>query len=139
MQFFIFLFLFRTVALCVFFALFALYIYFDTQNDRCRLRPLIGLATFILIGFAFSKHRSHVNWTTVATGFATQIAIGLLTIRWQFGRSVIQAIGELAEKFFSFAYIGAQVTFGHELIDVYVVFALKVSGVITIFSRRGKF
>jgi nucleoside permease NupC len=90
------------------------------------LLPLAGLIALIFIGFLFSKHRGHVDWTTVATGFATQITIGLLTIRWSVGRSIVQAMGQLAEKFFSFAYIGAEVTYGHELIDNYGVFAFKV-------------
>lgn len=51
----------------------------------------------------------------------------MLTIRWPVGRSIVQAIGELADKFFSFAYVGAKVTYGHELIDNYGVFAFKVS------------
>lgn len=112
----------------MFFAVFVLYIGVETKNDWGRLLPLVGLFAFILVGYALSKHRRHVNWITVATGLATQITIGLLTIRWPVGRSVIRAIGELAEKFFSFAYIGAEVTYGHELIDVYAVFAFKVSG-----------
>jgi len=117
----------RTGLLCVFFVVFFLYIYFDTINNRYRLMPLVGLSVFILVGFAFSKHRRNIDWTTVATGLATQITIGLLTVRWPIGRSIVQAVGEKAEHFFSFAYIGAQVTYGHELIDVYGVFAFKVS------------
>ncbi|XP_025416357.1 sodium/nucleoside cotransporter 2-like isoform X2 [Sipha flava] len=120
----------KTGLLCVFFTLFFLYIYFDTKNDRLRLLPLAGLIALIFIGFLFSKHRGHVDWTTVATGFATQITIGLLTIRWSVGRSIVQAMGQLAEKFFSFAYIGAEVTYGHELIDNYGVFAFKVLSVL---------
>lgn len=112
--------------LCVFFFLFTIYMYFDTKNDRHRLLPLLGLGLFIVVGFVFSKHRGHVNWLTVVTGLATQIAIGMLTVRWPVGRSIIQAIGELAEKFFSFAYVGAEVTYGHQLVDVYAVFAFKV-------------
>lgn len=125
-QYFLFYSHYRTGMLCVYFALFFLFIYFDTKTDRHRLLPLAGLISFIFIGYLFSKHRGHVDWTIVATGIATQITIGLLTIRWSIGRSIIQTIGQLAEKFFSFAYIGAEVTYGHELIDVYGIFAFKV-------------
>lgn len=118
---------YRTGVLCVFFASFFVFLYFDTKNDRHRLLPLAGLGVFIITGFIFSKHRSHVNWITVATGLATQITIGLLTVRWRVGRIIVQAIGEMAEKFFTFAYIGAEVTYGHHLINDYGVFAFKVS------------
>ncbi|XP_025192258.1 sodium/nucleoside cotransporter 2 [Melanaphis sacchari] len=121
---------FKIGVLCSFSGLFIIFILFDTKNDRHRLLPLIGLCVFILVGFIFSKHRSHVNWTTVVSGLATQITIGMLTIRWQVGRSIVQAIGELAEKFFSFAYVGAKVTYGNELIDNYGVFAFKVLSVL---------
>lgn len=59
----------------------------------------------------------------------------MLTIRWQVGRSIVQAVGELAEKFFSFAYVGAKVTYGNVLIDNYGVFAFKVS-IVDIITRR---
>lgn len=124
---------YRLGMLCTFLVSFVLFIFFDTKNNRHRLLPLAGIGVFVLVGFIFSKHRGHVNWTTVASGLATQITIGMLTIRWQVGRSIVQAAGELAEKFFSFAYIGAKVTYGHELIDVYGVFAFKVSAYCIIF------
>ncbi|KAL5244239.1 hypothetical protein ACI65C_011649, partial [Semiaphis heraclei] len=117
-------------ALCTFLGLFVIFIFFDTKNNRHRLLPLAGLGVFVLVGFIFSKHRGHVNWTTVASGLATQITIGMLTIRWPVGRSIVQVIGELADKFFSFAYVGAKVTYGHELIDNYGVFAFKVLSVL---------
>ncbi|KAF0760377.1 sodium/nucleoside cotransporter 2-like, partial [Aphis craccivora] len=116
---------FKIGVLCTFLGSFALFIFFDTKNNRHRLVPLAGLCVFILLGFIFSKHRRHVNWITVASGLATQITIGMLTIRWQVGRSIVQTVGELAEKFFSFAYVGAKVTYGNELIDNYGVFAFK--------------
>ncbi|KAL5241323.1 hypothetical protein ACI65C_008733, partial [Semiaphis heraclei] len=121
---------FKIGALCTFLGLFVIFIFFDTKNNRHRLLPLAGLGVFVLVGFIFSKHRGHVNWTTVASGLATQITIGMLTIRWPVGRSIVQAIGELADKFFSFAYVGAKVTYGHELIDNYGVFAFKVLSVL---------
>lgn len=121
----------RAGLLCLFFGIFFVFIYNDTRNDRHRLLPLAGLVAFISVGFLFSKHRGHVDWTTVATGIATQITIGLLTIRWPVGRSIVQGVGQLAEKFFSFAYIGAEVTYGHELIGVYGVFAFKVGATTT--------
>ncbi|VVC35113.1 Hypothetical protein CINCED_3A015401, partial [Cinara cedri] len=86
-------------ALCVFFASFAVYLFLDTQNNRRRLLPLLGLAVFVALG-------------------------------WQMGRYVVQTVGELSEKFFSFAYIGAEVTYGHELVDNYGVFAFKVLSVL---------
>ncbi|XP_008189872.1 sodium/nucleoside cotransporter 2 isoform X2 [Acyrthosiphon pisum] len=121
---------FKIGVLCTFLGSFVLFIFFDTKNNRHRLVPLAGLGVFVLVGFIFSKHRGHVNWTTVASGLATQITIGMLTIRWQVGRSIVQAVGELAEKFFSFAYVGAKVTYGNELIDNYGVFAFKVLSVL---------
>ncbi|CAH1713762.1 sodium/nucleoside cotransporter 2-like [Aphis gossypii] len=121
---------FKIGVLCTFLGSFVLFIFFDTKNNRHRLVPLAGLSVFILLGFIFSKHRRHVNWITVASGLATQITIGMLTIRWQVGRSIVQAVGELADKFFSFAYVGAKVTYGNELIDNYGVFAFKVLSVL---------
>jgi len=121
---------FKIGVLCTFFGSFILFIFFDTKNNRHRLLPLAGLCIFIFIGFIFSKHRGHVNWITVASGLATQITIGMLTIKWQVGRSIVQAVGELAEKFFSFAYVGAKVTYGNELIDNYGVFAFKALSVL---------
>jgi len=126
---YLYFFSYRIGVLCTFLGSFVLFIFFDTKNNRHRLVPLAGLSVFILLGFIFSKHRKHVNWITVASGLATQITIGMLTIRWQVGRSIVQAVGELADKFFSFAYVGAKVTYGNELIDNYGVFAFKVSNI----------
>ncbi|XP_050534670.1 sodium/nucleoside cotransporter 2-like [Daktulosphaira vitifoliae] len=120
----------RSITLGIFFACFFVYIAIDTQNNRQRLLPIFGICSFIAAGYALSKHPSHVNWNTVVSGLALQIAIGLLTIRWSSGKYVIQVVGRLVDNFFSYAYIGAEVTYGEELIKVFAVFAFKVLSVI---------
>ncbi|XP_050429974.1 sodium/nucleoside cotransporter 2-like isoform X2 [Adelges cooleyi] len=120
----------KTVFLCIFFTCFFAYIIIDTQNNRRRLIPLFGLTVFVATGFALSKHPRSVNWNTVTSGLALQICIGLLAIKWNSGKHIIQVVGRKVNSFFAYAYVGAEVTYGDQLINVYGVFAFKVLSVL---------
>lgn len=69
---------------------FAVYLTFETANDRDRLRSLAGIGAIILVGSVFSKYPTKINWRPVILGVVTQILLGLFTIRWAVGRNIFE-------------------------------------------------
>lgn len=76
----------KLVLVAVVLAGFAVYLFFETSEERDRLRSLLGIVAVLAIGFAVSKHPTRVNWRPVLLGVTCQILLGLFTIRWDVGR-----------------------------------------------------
>ncbi|KAL1122034.1 hypothetical protein AAG570_003440 [Ranatra chinensis] len=75
-----------------------------------------------------------INWPTVLSGFALQLAIALLTVRWDFGRSVVECFANKVEHFLEFAYAGAAFAYGDLLVDKLKVFAFQSLSVLFFLS-----
>ncbi|CAH0390872.1 unnamed protein product [Bemisia tabaci] len=102
-----------------------IFIIVDTASDRRRLISLAGLFFFIFIGFIFSKHPGHVKWGPVVVGIYIQLLMGLLVIRWNLGRNIIECVGHQIEAFLEFANVGAEFVYGKQLIRTAPVFAFQ--------------
>lgn len=112
----------------------AIFLFFDTRGETQRLISLLGLVTLILAGFIFSAHPSQVSWRAVVWGALLQFVFGLLTIRWEVGRSVFQCIGDKVATFLGYGVEGAAFVFGNDLVHVQSAFAFSVLPVIFFFS-----
>lgn len=75
-------------------AAFAVFLFFETADERDRLRSLLGIVGVLAIGLVISKHPTRVNWRPVFLGVTCQILLGLFTIRWDVGRSIFDCLGE---------------------------------------------
>lgn len=122
---------------------------FDTAENRYRLIPLLGLVFFLLVGFVTSSNRKavrsgkmknllflvvicnflQIKWRTVIWGLLLQYLFGLLTIRWEVGRDILQCLGDKVNIFLNYAFEGASFAYGDSLVKVSGVFAFKVRSV----------
>ncbi|CAG9815131.1 unnamed protein product [Phaedon cochleariae] len=105
-------------------AAFLIYLGFDTNENRNRLIPISGLVLFILIGFLFSHNKSAIQWRVVIWGLILQFLFGLLTIRWEVGRNILQCCGDKVDILLNYAFQGAEFAYGSTIIKENV-FAFK--------------
>lgn len=59
-------------------------------------------------------------------GTLMQYCVGLLAIRWHIGRDIFMCLGNITESFLRFAYVGATMVYGKELVENQAVFAFQV-------------
>ncbi|XP_046673458.1 sodium/nucleoside cotransporter 1-like isoform X2 [Homalodisca vitripennis] len=121
----------RVIAACGVVILLVAFLIWDTSSNRRRLISVGGLIVFICCGFIFSKHPTRVKWKTVYMGLLIQFIIGLLAIRWKVGRQVFKCIGNLAEKFLEYAYVGATLVYGERIVRQDAVFAFQFAGLVS--------
>ncbi|XP_044741587.1 solute carrier family 28 member 3-like [Chrysoperla carnea] len=95
---------------------FLVFLFFDTAEERYRLKCLIGLGAFLVIGFVFSKHHKKIRWRPVVTGLFLQVLFGILTIRWTVGRNVFQVFGDKVTQFLNYTSYGAEFIYGGPLV-----------------------
>ncbi|KAJ6641433.1 Solute carrier family 28 member 3 [Pseudolycoriella hygida] len=111
-------------------AAFATFLAFDTIGSRSRLQSLIGITVLLAFGFVFSAHPKKIRLRPVICGFALQLLLGVLCIRWEVGRSIFKCLGDKAAKLLSFSTIGSTFVYGKFLSEVASVFAFAVLPVI---------
>ncbi|XP_066995126.1 solute carrier family 28 member 3 isoform X2 [Anabrus simplex] len=109
------------------------YLVWDTSNDRERLKSMMGVIVFMLLGFLFSKHPGKIQWRPVVWGLVLQFLFGLISIRWSTGRQIFQCIGDKFTTFLSYTDAGTNFMYGNFLSDQ-GIFAFKVLPVIFFFS-----
>uniref|UniRef100_A0A182QQ80 Sodium/nucleoside cotransporter n=1 Tax=Anopheles farauti TaxID=69004 RepID=A0A182QQ80_9DIPT len=113
---------------------FAVFLFFDTRNDRTRLMPLTGMLVFLFLSLLASKHPKYINYRPVCAGLLVQVLLGVLCIRWDVGRSIFACIGAKVDTFLSYSTVGAAFVYSDALIHQYAVFAFGVLSVIYFFS-----
>ncbi|KAK5638673.1 hypothetical protein RI129_012968 [Pyrocoelia pectoralis] len=109
----------------VIFGAFAIYLAFDTSDNRQRLVPLLGLFIFMVFGFLLCKHPGHIKWRPVLWGLILQFGFGLLTIRWDVGRQIFDCLGNRTATFLHYASDGAAFVYGDFLVYKEAVFAFQ--------------
>ncbi|KAL1502495.1 hypothetical protein ABEB36_007631 [Hypothenemus hampei] len=107
-----------------------IYLWFDTKNNRARLRALLGLLVFTFIGFALSSNHRRVPWHTVIWGLILQFSIGFLTIRWEIGRNILETFSDHVNTFLDYGVQAAAFTYGDLLVNKESVFAFRALSVI---------
>lgn len=115
-------------------AAFAVFLFFETAEERDRLRSVLGIVAVLAIAFAISKHPKKVNWRPVFLGVTCQILLGLFTIRWDVGRAIFDCLGKKVETFLDYAKEGAAFVYGGYMVHDLGVFAFAVLAVIFFFS-----
>ncbi|KAL7052535.1 hypothetical protein ACKWTF_004895 [Chironomus riparius] len=110
------------------------YIIYETYSDFSRLRALIGIAAFSLIGFFMSENHKRIIWRPVICGGIFQFLLGIMFIRWPVGRGIFQCFGNKVSDFLSFGKDGAAFVFGNELVWDKQIFAFAVLPTIFFFS-----
>jgi len=118
-----------------------IFLVLDTKDDRNRLYSFLGLITFIILGWIFSKHPSKVVWKSVIWGTMMQFIFGLLVLRWDVGRRIIDCIGHKVTIFLNYTNTGSGFVYGYLVTDVNnsnialgSIFAFKILSVTFFFS-----
>ena len=75
-------------------------------------RGLLGILAFIGIAFCFSSNRRAVPWRLVGVGVMLQIAFGVLVLKVDLVRVVIEKVGQFFVKILDFNTAGAEFLFG---------------------------
>lgn len=107
---------------------------FETRDDFHRLRALFGIVIFISIGYFFSYDKYSVKWRPVIAGFAFQLILGILAIRWEFGRKFLKCLSVKVSSFFMYSREGTVFVFGEFLVDKEKAFAFSALPTIFFFS-----
>ncbi|XP_056629774.1 sodium/nucleoside cotransporter 2-like [Diorhabda sublineata] len=116
------------------FSAIAIYLAIDTKDNRNRLISISGLIIFLFIGYIFSNNRSKINWKTVIWGIILQFTFGLITIRWELGRNILECIGDKVNTLLNYAFSASEFPFGVELVRNQQVFAFRALSTIYFIS-----
>ncbi|CAI4226565.1 unnamed protein product [Auanema sp. JU1783] len=98
----------------------------DTWNDRRRLIGIGGIFFFLLLMIILSKNRRKVRpsqtvfnkmnfsikWRPVIWGFALQFCLGLMVLRWRWGKRQFQKFSHLIVTFLDFTNNGTEFVYG---------------------------
>ncbi|MCE9607563.1 MAG: Na+ dependent nucleoside transporter domain protein [Planctomycetia bacterium] len=71
-----------------------------------------GVACFIGIVAACSANLRAVRYRTIACGFALQVALALVVLKWDLGYRAFAAVGGAIKQFLDFTGVGAKFVFG---------------------------
>lgn len=111
-------------------AAIAVFLAFDTVDSRRRLQSLIGIGVLLSFGFVFSAYPTKIRLRPVISGFACQLLLGMLCIRWEVGRNIFKCFGDKAAAFLNFSIAGSTFVYGYFLSVTEGVFAFAVLSVI---------
>uniref|UniRef100_A0A914C4R2 Sodium/nucleoside cotransporter n=1 Tax=Acrobeloides nanus TaxID=290746 RepID=A0A914C4R2_9BILA len=90
----------------------AVFLAFDTKDDRNRLMGLVGMAFFVCFMFVFSHNPLKINWRPVAWGFFLQFILGLLVLRWNWGKAKFERAAHYIVVFLDYTNNGTQFVYG---------------------------
>jgi concentrative nucleoside transporter, CNT family len=76
------------------------------------LISLAGIALILLIAFALSSNRSHINLRIVGAAFALQIAIAVLVLYVPAGKAIISGMSQGVANLLGYAHAGIDFVFG---------------------------
>ncbi|XP_064471325.1 sodium/nucleoside cotransporter 2-like isoform X2 [Ornithodoros turicata] len=107
-------FIFKVIIWMILAGFVAFYVVRKGIHDWRSLIPVWGAALFVTVGYVFSKHRSHISWTAIRMGLATQILCGFVAIRWN--PDFFTCISSKLEQALEFTNCGSLFVFGH-LVD----------------------
>ncbi|GBP66715.1 hypothetical protein EVAR_50094_1 [Eumeta japonica] len=85
---------FRIGIVVVILTAIAIFLIFDTIDNRERLISLLGLFVLLFLGLLLSAYPTRVNWRSVGAGLFIQFLFGLIFIRWDAGRMALQCFSD---------------------------------------------
>jgi CNT family concentrative nucleoside transporter len=77
-----------------------------------RLTGLIGIVSFIGLGYVFSTNRRAIRTRTIAWGLGLQLLFAVVVLKWTYGQRFMQAAGDGVTRLLSYASAGAEFVFG---------------------------
>ncbi len=77
-----------------------------------RFTGLLGIAAVLLAAYFGSTNRKAIRWRTVAWGLGLQVLFAFLVLRFNAGRDLMSAAGEVVQKMLSATYAGTAIVFG---------------------------
>jgi concentrative nucleoside transporter, CNT family len=101
------------------------------------LRALLGMAVFVAILYALSSNRRRIDWRLVGTALTLQLVFGVLVLRVDIVRGIVDAIGNFFVKILDFNRAGAEFLFGGLVTNTQTfgfLFAFNVLPTIIFFS-----
>jgi pyrimidine nucleoside transport protein len=84
----------------------------DTWNDKQRLISAAGIVVIVLFGAIFSKFPRQINWRQVVWGVTLQLIFGLLILRWETGKAILDCVSKKVDRFLAFSDDGSGFVFG---------------------------
>ena len=97
--------------------------------------PLLGMATLIAIGVAFSRDPRAIKPRTVASAFLLLVGVAATVLFLPQGKAMLTTIGAGVQWVINYSYVGISFLFGDLATDkVGFVFALRILPIIIFFS-----
>lgn len=98
-----------------------------------RFQGLLGIALIFALLIGLSRARGRINWRTLGVGFALQIVLSLLVLKWSVGFNAMKGVAEALGKLTEFTNEGTSFVFGGLFDpDNTFIFALNVLPVIIV-------
>ena len=94
-----------------------------------RLLGVLGMALLLAIGWALSRNRDAIRWSTIAWGLGLQIAFAVFVLQVDFGRRLFAWLGAVVTHILGFSYAGSSFVFGElgkQSSSMGVVFAFQI-------------
>ena len=94
-----------------------------------RLTGLLGMALILAIGYALSRNRRAIRWSTIGWGLSLQIVFAIFVLRVPFGQRLFQWLGAVVTRILGFSYVGSEFVFGEigkQHSSLGVVFAFQI-------------
>jgi CNT family concentrative nucleoside transporter len=101
------------------------------------VRGLFGIAVFIAVAYAFSANKKAVPWRLVGVGVLLQIVFGVLVLRVDAFRALVDGVGRFFVRILEFNRAGAEFLFGGLVSDTRTfgfIFSFNVLPTIIFFS-----
>ncbi len=77
-----------------------------------RLTGILGLLTMMGLAYTFSTNRRVIRLKTIAWGLGLQVTFAFFVLKFDYGRRLFQAAGNVVNMLLSFSYIGSEFVFG---------------------------
>src|SRR2546428_1651315 len=94
-----------------------------------RLTGILGLLTMMSLAYTFSTNRRVIRLKTIAWGLGLQVTFAFFVLKFDYGRRLFQAAGNVVNMLLSFSYIGSEVVFrevGKKSSSLGFIFAFQV-------------
>jgi len=77
-----------------------------------RLTGILGLLTMMALAYAFSTNRRAIRLKTIGWGLGLQIVFAFFVLKFEAGRRLFQAAGNVVNKLLGFSFYGSAFVFG---------------------------
>ncbi|WP_033765313.1 NupC/NupG family nucleoside CNT transporter [Helicobacter pylori] len=77
------------------------------------LLSVVGMAVLFLIAWVFSGNKRAINYRTIVSAFAIQVALGALALYVPLGREILQGLASGIQSVIGYGYEGVRFLFGN--------------------------